>query len=215
MNICNICGGSKFGPGPGGRLSAGKMQPRCLKCKSLERHRALRSIYEKLGMDFCRKFPKAFQFSKDPVVPANYFASYDYSIYGGYNSLDITNTGLPRESFDWVICNHVLEHIADDLSAVSEMIRITKRGGVIQLNVPGPSGMKYTIDWGYPDTSKHDHFREYGRLDFLERYSGIFDNEDYSAISCLCRDPVTDTKDYGHFLSSNKNVLNEITSLLR
>lgn len=40
--FCNICFNRTFLPGPGGRMSASGLPPRCRQCDSLERHRALR-----------------------------------------------------------------------------------------------------------------------------------------------------------------------------
>jgi len=45
---------------------------------------------------------------------------------------------LPFEdnSFDFIICNHVLEHIPDDLAAMREICRVLKNGGKSILQVP-------------------------------------------------------------------------------
>jgi SAM-dependent methyltransferase len=207
---CNICNRVTFGPGPGGRLFRGHIPPRCLGCRSLERHRALHEIYKRLGKQFFKRFPRALQFSKDPVVPADFFKSYHYSIYGGHNSLDITAINLPNSSFDWIICNHVLEHIEDDRKAVAELLRITRRGGVVQINVPGPVALEYTNEWGYPDPNNHEHFREYGRLDFIPRYSDVCGREGCTAACTECKDPVTGARDFAYFFSSCTATLSSI-----
>lgn len=45
---------------------------------------------------------------------------------------------LPYENmyFDIVLCNHVLEHIHNDLSALNEINRVIKPGGILILGVP-------------------------------------------------------------------------------
>ena len=40
------------------------------------------------------------------------------------------------ESFDLIICNHVLEHIEDDKSALNEIYRVLKYNGISFLQVP-------------------------------------------------------------------------------
>ena len=40
------------------------------------------------------------------------------------------------EYFDLIICNHVLEHIEDDKSALDELYRILKYNGISILQVP-------------------------------------------------------------------------------
>jgi SAM-dependent methyltransferase len=47
-----------------------------------------------------------------------------------------TSLPLARESFDAVIASDVLEHIADDRSAVAEVARVLRPGGVFLFTVP-------------------------------------------------------------------------------
>jgi SAM-dependent methyltransferase len=41
--------------------------------------------------------------------------------------LDLTRLDLPDQSFDAVVCSHVLEHVEDDRAAMRELHRITRR----------------------------------------------------------------------------------------
>jgi len=62
--------------------------------------------------------------------------------YEGYyydrkvNLMDVTNMPFESESFDVVLCNHVLEHIEDDERAIREIHRILKPGAWASLQVP-------------------------------------------------------------------------------
>lgn len=49
---------------------------------------------------------------------------------------DITALSFADESFDVVICNHVLEHVPDDRCAMREIVRVLKPGGWAILQVP-------------------------------------------------------------------------------
>lgn len=60
---------------------------------------------------------------------ADLFASADLQ-------LDIQDTGLPDESFDVVICNHVLEHVDDFRTAIDEVHRILTSGGIFICSFP-------------------------------------------------------------------------------
>lgn len=42
---CNICGGTTFNVGPGGRMSITNVPPACESCGSLERHRIWRAMF--------------------------------------------------------------------------------------------------------------------------------------------------------------------------
>ena len=89
---------------------------------------------------------------------------------------DLTSTNFKDESFDLIICNHVLEHIEDDKSALNEIYRILKYNGISILQVPMNIKRKNTFE----DSSiksknqrekyfgQYDHVREYG-LDFKDR----------------------------------------------
>ena len=53
------------------------------------------------------------------------------SVWGGKNSLDIQAIDLPDGSYDWVISNHVVNFIPDDLSALREMNRVAGQDGIV------------------------------------------------------------------------------------
>ena len=50
--------------------------------------------------------------------------------------LDLMALDLPDESEDVVFCNHVLEHVADHSSALSELHRIIRKGGTLIISFP-------------------------------------------------------------------------------
>jgi SAM-dependent methyltransferase len=171
---CNICGSLSFGKGPNGRLSKLGKPPRCEKCQSLERHRAFRAIAEKLQTVFNFSNMSALQFSKDLAFRPDWFKSHLLSVYGGVNSTDLQNINYLDNTFDIVICNHVLEHIADDRLGLKELIRVVKNKGVIFLSFPNPLNQLKTRDWGFPDEKQHGHYRIYG-ADAIDKFQDILD----------------------------------------
>jgi hypothetical protein len=84
MDICVICGGIAFGPGPGGRKSVSGAMPRCETCQSLERHRAIRGFFEQVYDPMIFGRLRVLQFSKDPSVRPEWFKEYEYSVFGGH-----------------------------------------------------------------------------------------------------------------------------------
>lgn len=50
--------------------------------------------------------------------------------------MDVTRLPFGSNSFDAVICSEVLEHIPDDDTAVSELVRIVKPGRILSVSVP-------------------------------------------------------------------------------
>lgn len=51
--------------------------------------------------------------------------------------------GVADEAFDFVVANHVLEHVTDPIGALIEWHRIVKRGGLLLVSLPD---MRYTFD---------------------------------------------------------------------
>lgn len=191
--VCNICGSSAFGPGMGGRLR-GDLPPLCSGCGSVERHRAARTIYEKLRP--LSRWWRVLQFAPDQSVDPQWFAAYRPSVFGTPSGLDMLATGLPDAAFDVVISNHVLEHVPDYIAGLRETLRLVGSFGVVHCMVPAHSwGLD---DWGFADPRKNEHYREFG-ADFApavqKALSGV------NAIGIAAADPVTGAADMIHLFS--------------
>ncbi len=89
---------------------------------------------------------------------------------------DIQALPFPDESFDLILCNHVLEHIPDDRLAMRELYRVLAPGGTAILLVPIDENRADTLEDPAINTPKlreryyhqRDHLRLYGR-DYAER----------------------------------------------
>lgn len=104
------------------------------------------------------------------------YTSADLSSPTAMVKLDVTAIRYPDESFDVVICNHVLEHIPDDMKAMTEIYRILKPDGFAILQVPLSLTLEKTVeDPSIEDPKKReelfgqdDHVRVYGK-DYIQR----------------------------------------------
>ena len=80
--------------------------------------------------------------------------------------LDIEDTGLADESYDIIVCNHVLEHVADYRCALKELNRIIRSDGFIILSFP----VDTSLDTVYKDStinSEIDRILYFGQSDHL------------------------------------------------
>jgi 2-polyprenyl-3-methyl-5-hydroxy-6-metoxy-1,4-benzoquinol methylase len=51
---------------------------------------------------------------------------------------DITQSRLPEDYFDLVLCTEVIEHIADSAGALRHIARVIRPGGILVLSTPQP-----------------------------------------------------------------------------
>ena len=201
---CNICGHNKFEKGPKGRLSGIQHKlPQCVKCKSLERHRAARVAWDKI-IDDSYKEKDCLHFSYDPTINHSWFNFIEVSIFDNWNPINMKDIPRPDNHYDVVIANGVLEHVSDDYKAVNEVLRVLKPDGFAQIYVPFLPSMKETDDWGYPKKEFFNHYRTYGS-DILTRFKETSPELEIFRFKTI--DPVTQETPSVFFLSSSKSTI--------
>ena len=93
---------------------------------------------------------------------------------------DICDLPFKDNSFDFIICNHVLEHIPDDTKAMQELYRVLAPEGTAIVQVPYDAKRAITYeDDTITDQSErtrifgqYDHLRVYG-MDYFKKLSSI------------------------------------------
>ncbi len=155
----------------------------CPNCRSLHRHRALALLMQ--NMDWHRKGMRVLHFAPEQGFYQLFssFKDIEYwpvdlnlNAFGVKKSVDITNITFDDDSFDLIMCTHVLEHIPDDRKAMRELYRVLKpKTGIAFLNVP-----MFNLPVTFEDPAintpelrlkyygQEDHVRLYG-LDFSQR----------------------------------------------
>lgn len=83
--------------------------------------------------------------------------------------IDIQKTGLESGSYDVVICNHVLEHVDDVMTALYEIKRILRPGGMLICSFP----MSTRDEKVFEDKNvvkEEDRLRVYGQSDHVRLF---------------------------------------------
>lgn len=86
--------------------------------------------------------------------------------------MDIIRLAFKDDTFDVIVCSHVLEHVPSDLVAMREMLRVMKARGMCVIQIPMQPGLPKTVEYGEPKPEEHDHVRAYGQ-DFASRLNSV------------------------------------------
>ncbi len=154
----------------------------CPQCKSLERHRLL-WLYLQQRSNVCTAnlrmldiAPQKFLQEKFKAMTNLSYLSIDLTSELAMEKMDLTHLLLDDDSFDFVLCYHVLEHIPDDRKAMREILRVMKPGGWGIIQSPVEMHRSETYEdfsvTSHQEREKHfgqwDHVRIYGR-DYADR----------------------------------------------
>jgi SAM-dependent methyltransferase len=155
---------------------------RCPRCHSFDRHRLQWLYLHNRTNIFCDRLrvlhfaPEAYLQKKLHDCSNLDYTSADIDSPLAMIKVDITDIPYEENTFDVILCSHVLEHIPDDRKAMSELYRILKPGGWALILVPFEADRTETFeDSSIVDPEErtrlfgqHDHVRVYGR-DFTDR----------------------------------------------
>lgn len=172
---------------------------------SLERHRLL-WLYLKNETDFFSAEKKVLHFAPEQCFLKR---------FKNLNHIDYTTTDLESpiadvkadicylpfddNSYDVILCNHVLEHIPDDTKAMQELYRVLKPGGYGIFQIPQDLSKAKTFEDNTITDRKerakifgqYDHVRVYGR-DYFDKLRSIgFKVEEVDYTTQLSEENVT------------------------
>lgn len=159
----------------------------CPNCLSLERHR-LMWLFLKERTDFFQSSKKILHIAPEicfidrfETIHKDNYITADIESPLAKVKLDVHDMPFPDNSFDITFCNHVMEHVKDDIKAMSEVYRVLKPGGFAIIQIPEfhPMPEKTYEDDSITDPKqreKHfgqdDHVRLYGK-DYPDRLRSV------------------------------------------
>ena len=164
---------------------------------SLERHRLL-WLYLQNETDFFSAKKKVLHFAPEQCFLKR-FRKLDNLNYTTTDLLspiadvkaDICDLPFEDNSYDTILCNHVLEHIPDDSKAMKELFRVLKPGGYGIFQIPQDLNRETTFEDNTITVKaerakifgQYDHVRVYGR-DYFDKLRSIgfkVEEVDYTA----------------------------------
>ena len=142
---------------------------------SLERHRLL-WLYLKNETDFFTGSHKVLHMAPEQCF-LDVFKSMknlDYVTADLYSPIvdvkaNLLDLPFEDESFDFILCNHVLEHIQDDSKAMSELYRVMRKGGSGIFQVPQDISREKTYE-DFSITEPEERAEHFGQYDHVRIY---------------------------------------------
>ena len=161
----------------------------CLRCKSTDRERHLLMYMRAVGMLNELHGARILHFAPESRLsavlrkygPEKYVQADLFPSHPDIHQLDMEDIDFPEGSFDFVIANHVLEHVSDDLAAMREVQRVLAPGGTAILQTPYASGNSHTEEDPSVTSDpklklelygQEDHVRLFG-MDIFERIQSV------------------------------------------
>lgn len=153
---------------------------------SLERHRLLWLYLEK-ETDLLNKPLKVLHIAPEQAFYKKFKTNKNWTYITAdlYSPLadvkaDITQLPFEDNSFDFILCNHVLEHIKEDKKAMRELYRVMKPGGIGIFQIPLDKKREISFeDDSITDPiersrifGQYDHVRVYG-MDYFHKLSNV------------------------------------------
>ena len=172
-------------------IGAGRRAAKCPVCKSTDKERLIYTFLKDVEQLELKSDLKILHIAPEnnlqlwlESISTNYIAGdaflQNQHFIGNVQFVDIRNTVLPDNNFDYIICNHVICDIKEDKLALSEIYRILKYGGVAILQVP-ITKVSGTVEYENVKSKEEReiaygygyHERIYNDADYVELLSSI------------------------------------------
>ena len=156
----------------------------CPYCVSMPRHRIICNYLEKNKHVIANQNIMMFgaEFSIRKWFDRNGFRYRTADLFDRSAELkiDIQQILFPDESWNLIVCNHVLEHVPDYKAALKELHRVLHKSGLLEITVPTDSNRE-TVYENPNIVNEEERIKHFGQNDHLR----IFGN-DFNDVLKLC-----------------------------
>lgn len=172
---CPICDTSYRKFLPYGRISL-RENALCPNCLSLERHRLIwmyldnQTDFFKSSKDVLHIAPEACYIRRFEKMHGEKYITADIESPLAKVKMDIHEIPFDQNRFDVVLCNHVLEHVRDDIQAMTEIYRVLKPGGFAILQIPFFNPIPDVTFEDASITDKRQREKIFGQDDHVRKY---------------------------------------------
>lgn len=150
---------------------------RCPICGTIDRHRWLNWLLSnKTGIynDPCRVLHFAPEKILRRFITLNSQCDYypgDINMKNGLHRIDVTNIQFKDNFFDYIIINHVLEHVQNEEKALNELRRVLSKSGKLIISFPIAVGEKTFDDKSI--VTDEERLKFYGQTDHVRLYGDL------------------------------------------
>lgn len=179
---CPICGARRRKFLPYGYVTS-REDALCPRCLALERHRMIWLWLERHSGLF-DNLPRLLHIAPEVSLMRHFRQLYrgttnyitaDLESPLAEMHFDVQNIPLESKSVDVIICNHLLEHVDDDLRAMRELYRVLRRGGWGIMLVPEDRSLECTFE-DDTITDPEERTRRFGQYDHKRLYGRDYDD---------------------------------------
>ena len=164
-------------------IGAGLRKGGCYKCGALDRFKLIYTFLKYELNIFKDKSKKILHFAPETIIAqkfieanfqnyiqADFFAEDQHCEYNdNVKHMDVQNIPYTDNTFDLILCNHILEHVPNDQKALQEIYRVLKKDGLAILQVPISKTESKTLE-NLNVTSEQERERLFGQKDHVRLY---------------------------------------------
>ena len=164
-------------------LSYGRLKPRknalCPNCLTLERHRLMwlflqnKTNFLKDPLKVLHVAPELCFIKRFEALPNLDYITADIESPLAKVKMDLHDIPFEEKTFDVAFCNHVMEHVEDDIHCMSELHRVLKPGGWAIIQSPINVSRSITFE-DKSITNPSEREKAFGQNDHLRVYGSDY-----------------------------------------